>query len=169
MNILRKIVGSRNDRILKDYKKILKDINLLADEIKNLDDSDFPDITRKLKNDYINGKKLDEMLIYSYALVREASERVMNMRHFDEQILGGIALHKGKIAEMKTGEGKTLVATLPAYLNSLTGNGVHIITVNDYLANRDCKWMSELYEFLGLKTGVILSGQNIEDKKDSQV
>ena len=118
MNILRKIVGSRNDRILKDYKKILKDINLLADEIKNLDDSDFPDITRKLKNDYINGKKLDEMLIYSYALVREASERVMNMRHFDEQILGGIALHKGKIAEMKTGEGKTLVATLPAYLNS---------------------------------------------------
>ena len=167
MNILRKIVGSRNDRILKDYKKILKDINLLADEIKNLDDSDFPDITRKLKNDYINGKKLDEMLIYSYALVREASERVMNMRHFDEQILGGIALHKGKIAEMKTGEGKTLVATLPAYLNSLTGNGVHIITVNDYLANRDCKWMSELYEFLGLKTGVILSGQNIEDKKDA--
>ena len=89
----------------------------------------------------------------------------MNMRHFDEQILGGIALHKGKISEMKTGEGKTLVATLPAYLNALTGNGVHIITVNDYLANRDCKWMSELYKFLGLETGVILSGQNIEDKK----
>ena len=87
------------------------------------------------------------------------------MRHFDEQILGGIALHKGKIAEMKTGEGKTLVATLPAYLNALTGNGVHIITVNDYLANRDCKWMYELYKFLGLETGVILSGKNIEDKK----
>ena len=167
MNLLRKIVGSRNDRILKDYRKILKEINLLSDEVKKLSDSDFPDITKKLKKDYIDGTNLNDILPYAYALVREASDRIMNMRHFDEQILGGIALHKGKIAEMKTGEGKTLVATLPAYLNALTGNGVHIITVNDYLANRDCKWMSELYKFLGLETGVILSGQNIGDKKSA--
>ena len=167
MNLLRKIVGSRNDRILKDYKKILKEVNLLSNEVKNLIDSDFPNITKKLKTDYKNGANLDDILPYAYALVREASDRIMNMRHFDEQILGGIALHKGKISEMKTGEGKTLVATLPAYLNALTGNGVHIITVNDYLANRDCKWMSELYKFLGLETGVILSGQNIEDKKNA--
>ena len=167
MNLLRKIVGSRNDRILKDYRKILKEINLLSDEVKKLSDSDFPNITEKLKKDYIDGMNLNDILPYAYALVREASDRIMNMRHFDEQILGGIALHKGKIAEMKTGEGKTLVATLPAYLNALTGNGVHIITVNDYLANRDCKWMSELYEFLGLDTGVILSGQNIGDKKSA--
>ncbi len=167
MNLLRKIVGSRNDRILKDYKKILKEVNLLSNEVKNLIDSDFPNITKKLKIDYKNGANLDDILPYAYALVREASDRIMNMRHFDEQILGGIALHKGKISEMKTGEGKTLVATLPAYLNALTGNGVHIITVNDYLANRDCKWMSELYKFLGLETGVILSGQNIEDKKNA--
>ena len=167
MNLLRKIVGSRNDRILKDYRKILKEINLLSDEVKKLSDSDFPNITKKLKKDYASGTSLQEIQPYAYALVREASERIMNMRHFDEQILGGIALHKGKISEMKTGEGKTLVATLPAYLNALTGNGVHIITVNDYLANRDCKWMSELYRFLGLETGVILSGQNIEDKKNA--
>ena len=167
MNLLRKIVGSRNDRILKDYRKILKEINLLSDEVKKLSDSDFPNITKKLKKDYASGTSLEEIQPYAYALVREASERIMNMRHFDEQILGGIALHKGKISEMKTGEGKTLVATLPAYLNALTGNGVHIITVNDYLANRDCKWMSELYRFLGLETGVILSGQNIEDKKNA--
>ena len=167
MNLLRKIVGSRNDRILKDYRKILKEVNLQSNEVKNLIDSDFPNITKKLKTDYKSGASLDEILPYAYALVREASDRIMNMRHFDEQILGGIALHKGKISEMKTGEGKTLVATLPAYLNALTGNGVHIITVNDYLANRDCKWMSELYKFLGLETGVILSGQNIEDKKNA--
>ena len=110
---------------------------------------------------------MDEILPYAYALVREASDRVMKMRHFDEQILGGIALHNGKIAEMKTGEGKTLVATLPAYLNALTGDGVHIITVNDYLAKRDCEWMSTLYNYLGLSTGVILSGQNLEDKKNA--
>ena len=165
MNLLKKIVGSRNDRILKDYKKILEEINLIAEEIKNIESKDFPEITNKLKEDYKNGKSLDQILPYAYSLVREASDRVMNMRHFDEQILGGLALHDGKIAEMKTGEGKTLVATLPAYLNALTGNGVHIITVNDYLAKRDCDWMSALYNFLGLKTGVILSGQDIEEKK----
>ena len=165
MNLLKKIVGSRNDRILKDYQKILKEINLNAEEIKDIESKDFPEITNKLKEDYKNGKSLDQILPYAYSIVREASDRVMNMRHFDEQILGGIALHNGKIAEMKTGEGKTLVATLPAYLNALTGNGVHIITLNDYLAKRDCNWMSELYNFLGLKTGVILSGQNIEEKK----
>jgi len=167
MNFLKKIVGSRNDRILKDYQKILKEVNAISSEVRNIKDEDFKDITEKLKADYINGKTLEDILPYAFALVREASERSLKMRHFDEQILGAIALHKGKIAEMKTGEGKTLVATLPAYLNSLTGNGVHIITVNDYLAKRDCNWMSSLYNFLGLSTGVVFSGQNIEDKKNA--
>ena len=165
MNILKKIVGSRNDRILKDYRKILREINLLSQEMQSLSDKDFPDITGKLKKDYMDGKSLEDMLPYAYSLTREASSRIMKMRHFDEQILGGIALHNGKIAEMKTGEGKTLVATLPAYLNAITGKGVHIITVNDYLAKRDCDWMTDLYNFLGLSTGVILSGQTLEEKK----
>ena len=165
MNILKKIVGSRNDRILKNYHKTLREINLLSEDMKALSDGDFPDITQKLKQDYMNGKTLEEILPYAYSLTREASSRIMKMRHFDEQILGGIALHNGKIAEMKTGEGKTLVATLPAYLNAITGKGVHIITVNDYLAKRDCGWMAGLYDFLGLSTGVILSGQTLEEKK----
>jgi len=167
MSFLKKIVGSRNDRILKNYRKTLNEINLLSEEIKKIKDTDFHNITNSLKKEYAEGKTLDKILPYAYALVREASDRVMKMRHFDEQILGGIALHNGKIAEMKTGEGKTLVATLPAYLNALTGDGVHIITVNDYLAKRDCEWMSTLYNFLGLSTGVILSGQNLEDKKNA--
>jgi len=167
MGFLKKIVGSRNDRILKDYRKILNEINVIGESVKSINSEEFPEITYKLKKEYLDGKSLDEILPYAYALVREASDRVMQMRHFDEQILGGIALHKGKIAEMKTGEGKTLVATLPAYLNALSNNGVHIITVNDYLAKRDCDWMSKLYKSLGLSTGVILSGQNIDDKKEA--
>ena len=164
MGFLKKIVGSRNDRILKSYQKILNEINSIGDELKSLTLEDFPKITEKLKKEYQSGKSLDDILPYAFAIVREASERVMKMRHFDEQILGGIALHYGKIAEMKTGEGKTLVATLPAYLNCLSNNGVHIITVNDYLAKRDCVWMSKLYEALGLSTGVILSGQSFDEK-----
>ena len=167
MNILKKIVGSRNDRILKNYHKILEEINLFSEEMKTLSDADFPVITSKLKKDYIDGKTLEDILPYAYSLTREASSRIMKMRHFDEQILGGIALHNGKIAEMKTGEGKTLVATLPAYLNAITGKGVHIITVNDYLAKRDRDWMADLYNFLGLSTGVILSGQALEEKKEA--
>ena len=167
MNLLKKIVGSRNDRLLNQYQKTLKKINLLSEEVKKIDDNEFPAITENLKSEYKNGKSLDEILPNAYAVVREASTRIMDMTHFDEQILGGIALHNGKIAEMKTGEGKTLVATLPAYLNALTGNGVHIITVNDYLAKRDCEWMSKLYNFLGLTTGVILSGQTVDEKKQA--
>ena len=167
MNILKKIVGSRNDRILKNYHNILQKINLFSEEMKTFSDADFPDITSKLKKDYIGGKTLEDILPYAYSVTREASSRIMKMRHFDAQILGGIALHYGKIAEMKTGEGKTLVATLPAYLNAITGKGVHIITVNDYLAKRDRDWMADLYSFLGLSTGVILSGQPLEEKKEA--
>ena len=167
MNILKKIVGSRNDRILKNYDNILQKINRFSEEMKTFSDADFPDITSKLKKDYIGGKTLEDILPYAYSVTREASSRIMKMRHFDEQILGGIALHYGKIAEMKTGEGKTLVATLPAYLNAITGKGVHIITVNDYLAKRDRDWMADLYNFLGLSTGVILSGQSLEEKKEA--
>ena len=167
MNILKKIVGSRNDRILKNYDNILQKINRFSEEMKTFSDADFPDITSKLKKDYIGGKTLEDILPYAYSVTREASSRIMKMRHFDEQILGGIALHYGKIAEMKTGEGKTLVATLPAYLNAITGKGVHIITVNDYLAKRDRNWMADLYNFLGLSTGVILSGQSLEEKKEA--
>ncbi len=165
MNFFKKIIGSRNDRLLKKYLIILQEVNAFSEILKSLKDSEFHDITKKLKNDFIDGRKLEEIMPYAYALLREASERVLGMRHFDEQILGGIALHEGKITEMKTGEGKTLVATLPAYLNSLSGNAVHIITVNDYLAKRDSEWMSKLYNFMGLSTGVIISGQSIEEKK----
>ena len=167
MSILKRIIGSRNDRILKDYGKILNEVNSFSSEVKIIKDLDFHLHTNKLKKEYKEGKALEEILPFAYALVREASDRVMQMRHFDEQILGGIALHNGKISEMKTGEGKTLVATLPAYLNSLTGSSVHIITVNDYLAKRDCEWMSTLYNFLGLSTGVILSGQSLEEKREA--
>ncbi|MDQ7048578.1 MAG: preprotein translocase subunit SecA [Enterobacterales bacterium] len=164
-NILTKVFGSRNQRLLKQLNKRVEKINAFSDGIKALSDEELTAKTVEFKQRLGQGETLEDLLEEAFAVVREAGERVLNMRHFDVQLVGGIVLHQGKIAEMKTGEGKTLVATLAAYLNALTGEGVHIITVNDYLAQRDSDWMGPLYKFLGLTVGVILSGQENEAKR----
>jgi len=155
---LTKIFGSQNERILKKMNPVVDRINQLEDGIKPLDDDALRAMTGDLKARFANGEPLDDLLPEAFALVREASARTLNMRHFDCQLIGGMVLHDGKISEMKTGEGKTLVATLPAYLNALTGRGVHVITVNDYLARRDAEWMGQIYRFLGLDVGCIVHG-----------
>ncbi len=165
IKFLRKLFGSRNDRVIGRLSKIVKKINLLENDLKLLDESDFPSKTNEYRKRINEGESLDDILPEAFALVREAGKRVLNMRHFDVQLIGGMVLHQGNISEMRTGEGKTLVATLAAYLNSLTGSGVHIITVNDYLAKRDAEWMGQLYNFLGLSTGVIVSGLSMEERK----
>jgi preprotein translocase subunit SecA len=145
--LLKKIFGSRNDRLLKQYKRIVAQINSLEQGIASLDDAALQAKTAEFKSKLAAGQTMDEILPEAFAVVREASKRSMNMRHFDVQMVGGLALHQGKIAEMRTGEGKTLTATLPVYLNALTGKGVHVVTVNDYLAQRDAEWMAKLYNF----------------------
>ena len=154
---LKKIFGSRNSRIIKDYAVYVKNINDLEKVYEKKSDEELKNTTKLLKEKYKKSNNIDELLIEAFAVVREASKRTLGMRHFDEQLMGGIALHHGKISEMKTGEGKTLVSTLPAYLNTLTGNPVFIVTVNDYLAERDSKWMGVIYDFLGLSVGYINS------------
>ncbi|PHS18568.1 MAG: preprotein translocase subunit SecA [Kangiella sp.] len=166
-NVLTKIFGSRNQRLLKEMNKRIIVINELAQSAEDMSDEELANSTVKFRERLANGETLEDILAETFAIVREAGKRVLNMRHFDVQLIGGIVLHEGKIAEMKTGEGKTLVATLSAYLNALTGEGVHIITVNDYLAQRDSDWMGPLYEFLGLTVGVILSGQDTETKRNA--
>ena len=147
LNFLSKIVKSNNQKELDRLNKIVKKINELEDGVTKLEDKDFPLKTNELINRLNNGKTLDDLLPEAYALVREASKRTMNERHFDVQLIGGIVLHENKIAEMKTGEGKTLTITLAAYLNALSKKGVHIVTVNDYLAKRDCENMKPIYNF----------------------
>ncbi|MDI9336598.1 MAG: preprotein translocase subunit SecA [Gammaproteobacteria bacterium] len=161
------LFGSRNSRILKQYQKTLRDINALEGQFTQLSDEQLRAMTDDLKSRYQATKNLDSLLVEAFALVREASRRVLNMRHFDVQILGGIAIHQGKIAEMGTGEGKTLMATLPVYLNALTGLGVHLITVNDYLAKRDAEWMGKLYQFLGLSVGINLTTMSNQEKQQA--
>ena len=156
-NILTKIFGSRNERLLKQYGQALQKITALEPAMAAKSDAELKAMTATLKERVANGEELDVVLPEAFAVVREAGKRALQMRHFDVQLLGGMALYYGKIAEMRTGEGKTLVATLPAYLNALTGNGVHIVTVNDYLAQRDADWMGRIYRFLGLTVGVNLS------------
>ncbi len=156
-NIIKQVFGSRNSRVLKEYASTVKQINALEEIYVKKSDEELKLVTSQLKQKYITKKNLDDILVDAFAAVREASKRTLGMRHFDEQLLGGIALHEGKISEMKTGEGKTLVSTLPAYLNSLSGDPVYIVTVNDYLAERDSKWMGIIYEFLGLSVGYINS------------
>ena len=163
-NILTRIFGSRNERLLKQYARAVREINALEPAISALSDEALRAKTAEFKERVANGETLDDMLPEAFAVVREAGKRALPMRHFDVQLIGGMALHNGKIAEMRTGEGKTLVATLPAYLNALTGKGVHIVTVNDYLAQRDADWMGRIYRFLGLTVGVNLSQMDHDDE-----
>ncbi|MCB1664218.1 MAG: preprotein translocase subunit SecA [Pseudomonadales bacterium] len=165
LKILNAIFGSSNSRQLKRIGKIVKKINALEPGYEQLSDEEIKAKTGEFRERFEKGESLDSILPEAFAIVREAGKRVMGMRHFDVQMIGGIVLHEGSIAEMKTGEGKTLVATLPAYLNGLTGLGVHIVTVNDYLAERDANWMRPLYEFLGLSVGIIIPGQSHEVKQ----
>ncbi len=156
---LKKILGTKNERELKKLRPLVARVNELEPRMKALKDEDFPRLTAEWKQQVQEkGRSLDELLPEVFAAVREASVRALGMRHFDVQLIGGMVLHSGKIAEMKTGEGKTLVATLPCALNALAGRGVHVVTVNDYLARRDAEWMGRLHRFLGLTTGVVLHG-----------
>jgi len=164
-NILTKIFGSRNDRLLKTYRKTVDQINALETQFEKLDDDQLRAKTQDFRERVSAGEALDNLLPEAFAVVREGSKRVMKMRHFDVQMLGGMSLHNGKISEMRTGEGKTLTATLPVYLNALTGKGVHVVTVNDYLANRDARWMGKLYNFLGMSVGINLPNMSREDKQ----
>ena len=164
-NILTKIFGSRNDRLLKSYRKTVERINALETQYEKLDEDQLRAKTEEFKARVAAGEALDDILPEAFAVVREGSKRVMKMRHFDVQMLGGMSLHNGKISEMRTGEGKTLTATLPVYLNALTGQGVHVVTVNDYLANRDARWMGKLYNFLGLSVGINLPNMPREEKQ----
>src|SRR5213596_2431598 len=153
--LLAKVVGTQNDRELKRLRPIVAEVNALEPAIQSLSDDQVRAKTAELKQRVSNGEPIDDLMPEAFAVVREAGRRVLSMRHFDVQLIGGMVLHTGKIAEMKTGEGKTLVATLPAYLNALEGKGVHVVTVNDYLARRDSEWMGRLYRFLGMSVGVI--------------
>ncbi len=164
-SLITKIIGSRNDRYLKNLRKVVNEINKLEPEIKALSEQELKAKTAYFKERLAKGETIDDILVEAFAVVRSASERVFGMRHFDVQLIGGMVLNENKIAEMRTGEGKTLTATLPAYLNALTGNGVHVITVNDYLARRDAEWNATLFEYLGLTVGINLSGMTGEEKR----
>ncbi len=165
--LFKKIFGSRNDRLVKQYALKVQEINALEPALQALSDDALRTKTAEFKQRYINGETLDQLMPEAFAVVREGSRRALGMRHFDVQMIGGMVLHAGKISEMRTGEGKTLVATLPTYLNALTGKGVHVITVNDYLAKRDAEWMGRLYQFLGLSIGINLSQMPSEAKRQA--
>ena len=167
IGLLKTLVGSRNDRLLKQYRKVVAKVSAFESSLQALDDAALQAKTAEFKSRLAAGEALDDLAPEAFAVVREASSRVMKMRHFDAQMMGGLALHQGKIAEMGTGEGKTLTATLPVYLNALTGKGVHVITVNDYLAQRDAEWMATLYNFLGMKVGVNLSQMDHTTKQEA--
>ena len=165
MGLLKAIFGTKNDREVKRMRKTVAKINSLEPEYEKLSDEELRGKTEEFKKRLTNGETLDDILVEAFAVVREGSKRVLRMRHYDVQLIGGIVLHEGKITEMKTGEGKTLVATTAIYLNALTGKGVHVITVNDYLAQRDREQMGQLYSFLGLTSGVIINGLDNEERK----
>ena len=159
-NPLTKIFGSKNDRELRRLEPLVDQVNSLESKIRSLSDAELTGATARFRQNLDQGATLDDILPEAFAVVREASVRTLGMRPFDVQVIGGIVLHQGKISEMKTGEGKTLAATMPVYLNSLSGRGVHVITVNDYLARRDAEWMGAIYKFLGLSVGGILNQLN---------
>jgi preprotein translocase subunit SecA len=164
MGLLEKVFGSHSEREVKRIIQLADKIEALEPEYVKLSDDELRGKTIEFKNRLKNGETLDDLLVEAFATVREASKRVIGLRHFRVQLMGGIILHQGRITEMRTGEGKTLVATLPAYLNALEGKGVHIVTVNDYLAKRDSEWMGKIHEFLGLTVGVILNSMEKDER-----
>src|SRR6516165_7272807 len=163
--LARRLFGSANDRYVKSLGPIVSAVNELEPELEKMSDDDLRARTERFKQQLVDGLELDDILIDAFATVREAAKRTLGQRHFDVQLMGGVVLHRGMIAEMKTGEGKTLVATLPVYLNALTRNGVHVVTVNDYLAHRDSEWMGQIYRFLGLTVGCIVHGLNDVERR----
>ena len=163
--LLTQVFGSRNQRLIKEMSRTVAAVNGFEASVSALKDEQFPEKTRELKARFAAGTPLEELIPEAFALVREASKRKLGMRHFDVQLIGGLALNAGKISEMRTGEGKTLMATLPAYLNALTGDGVHVVTVNEYLAQRDSDWMGPVYRFLGMEVGVIKNAQTPDEKR----
>src|SRR5438552_19079290 len=165
--LARKLFGSANDRRIRSYGPRVEAINALEPELEALSDEALRARTEAFKEQLANGSPLDDILVPAFATVREASKRTLGQRHFDVQLIGGMVLHEGRIAEMKTGEGKTLVATLAVYLNALAGRGVHVVTVNDYLARRDSEWMGQIYNFLGLTVGVIVHGLDDAERKEA--
>src|SRR5436305_2064330 len=165
--VLAKVFGTKNEREVKGMLPTVAAITALEPGLQALSDADLAAKTIEFKERIAQGATLDDLLIEAFAVVREAGRRVLKMRHFDVQLIGGMVLHNGKIAEMKTGEGKTLVATLPCYLNALAGKGVHVVTVNDYLAKRDSEWMGRLYKSLGLRLGVIVHDLDDQERKDA--
>src|SRR5207245_2354841 len=165
--IAAKVFGTSNDRKLKSFRPTVEAINELEPELERLSDAELRARTAALRKQLADGTALDELLVPAFATVREAAKRTLGQRHFDVQLIGGMVLHQGKISEMKTGEGKTLVATLAVYLNALAGQGVHVVTVNDYLAKRDSEWMGRIYKFLGLTVGVIVHDLDDQERKAS--
>ena len=167
MNIVEKIFGTHSERELRRITSLVDGIEALRPDMQALSDEALRGKTQEFKKRLSEGQTLDDLLPEAYAVVREAARRVLNMEHFRVQLIGGIILHQGRIAEMKTGEGKTLVSTLPAYLNALGGRGVHVVTVNDYLAKRDAEWMGQVHEFLGLRVGVVLNSMKAEERREA--
>ena len=165
MGLFEKIFGTHSDRALKDIRPVVDQINALEPQMQAKSDAGLRAMTQIFKDRLKAGETTDDILPEAFAVTREAAKRVLGQRHYDVQLIGGIVLHQGRIAEMKTGEGKTLVSTLPAYLNALEGKGVHIVTVNDYLAKRDSEWMGKIYTFLGLTVGVIIHDLNAEERR----
>lgn len=165
--LIKKMFGSRNERTLRRMEKSVMAINAFEPKMQALSNEELAGKTQEFKERFNNGESLDELLAEAFATVREVSLRTLGLRHFDVQLIGGMVLHEGNIAEMRTGEGKTLVATLPAYLNAISGRGVHIVTVNDYLAKRDSQWMKPIYEFLGLTVGVIYPDMSHKEKQEA--
>ena len=165
LGFIKRFLGDNNDKYIAEYRSVVDRINALEPKMQGLTDDKLVGMTRQFKERLAAGETLDDLLPEAFAVVREGSRRVLGMRHFDVQLIGGMALHYGKIAEMRTGEGKTLTATLPVYLNALSGHGVHVVTVNDYLANRDAQWMGRLYNFLGLTVGINLPQMPREQKQ----
>ena len=164
-NWLTRIFGSRNQRLVSQYNGIVKSVNALEPALKDLPDEALAARTQQFRDALAAGKSLDDLLPEAFAVVREASQRTLGLRHFDVQLIGGMVLHQGKIAEMRTGEGKTLVATLAIYLNALPGKGTHVVTVNEYLAQRDADWMGPIFRFLGMTVGVVKAGQTADEKR----